>query len=451
MIVSVRRIALAATITVARLSFASAQSPSSPSLPSRLSDSAFWNLFAKASEEGGSFPSENFISNERTYQQPIPYLQRTVRAGDVYLGVGPEQNFTYIANLKPSVAVIFDIRRQNALAHLMYKALFELSPTRAEFLSRLFSRRLPDSLTAKSNATVEELFGAIAAASANDSLFQRNLDAMYERLTKTHAFALDSADLRSIRHVYVTFFEAGTNINYNYRPGFAGLSTVYPTLGELQSLTNAAGERMAFLADEQRYAFIRTMELRNLIVPVVGDFAGPKAIRAVAAWLKERNANVGAFYLSNVEQYLFRSTEDASHFYENVAALPTDTTSTFIRSVPPQGPLVAMNVGPVPSQIFYSVQVVDSGKVSTVIVTRDSAGQRVTTRTVDSSANRPLSPLPVFRSLQPPSGAFSLRTMMGGTLYSGVAPIAQTLRAYRAGTLDSYPAVIGMTKVDGWK
>ena len=446
--VSLRRVVLVGAIAAARLPSLSAQSAS---LPSRLSDSAFWNLFSTMSEGGGSFPSENFISNERTYQHPIPYLERRVRPGDVYLGVGPEQNFTYIANLKPGFAFIFDIRRQNALAHLMYKALFELSPSRAEFLSRLFSRRMPDSISAKPNASVEELFGAIAAAAPNDSLFQRNLVAIDDRLTKTHGFALDSADLRAIRHVYLTFFEAGTDINYNYRPGFAGVIPVYPTLGELQALTNAAGERMAFLADDGRYGAVRAMQLRNAIVPVVGDFAGPKAIRAVGAWLNERHANVGAFYLSNVEQYLFRSSNDAGRFYENVAALPTDTTSTFIRSVPPQGPLLSMFAAPVAPQVLYSVQVLDSGKVSTIVITKDSAGQRVTTRTLDSSANRPLSPVPVFRSLQPPAPVAFSRVMMGGTLFSGVVPIGETLRAFRAGTLDNYDAAIRMTKVDGWK
>jgi hypothetical protein len=447
MIASFRRIALVGTVAVG-VRAAGAQSPS---LPTRLTDSAFWNLFSTMSEDGGSFPSENFVSNERTYQHPIPYLQRIVRPGDVYLGVGPEQNFTYIANLKPSFAVIFDIRRQNALAHLMYKALFELSPTRADFISRLFSRRLADSVVAKTNASAEELFVAAAAAAANDSLFQRNLAAIDDRLTKTHHFALDSADLRSLRHVYVTFFEAGTDINYNYRPGFSGVSPVYPTLGELQALANAAGEQMAFLADEGRYAFVRSMQLRNAIVPVVGDFAGAKAIRAVGAWLKERHTNVGAFYLSNVEQYLFRSPYDAGRFYDNVAALPTDTTSMFIRSVPPQGPLLSMIGPPVTPPVSYSVQVLDSANVSTIIVTRDSAGQRTTTRTVDSSATRPLSPVPIFRSLQPPPLTFSPRFMVGGTLFSGVASIAKTLRAHRDGTLGTYNAAIGMTKVDGWK
>jgi hypothetical protein len=75
------------------------------------------------------------------------------------------------------------------------------------------------------------------------------------------------------------------------------------------------------------------MEVNNLIVPVVGDFAGPKAIRAVGTYLKDHHAVVSAFYLSNVEQYLFQQNDDWSKFYTNVGTLPLDSGSTFIRSV----------------------------------------------------------------------------------------------------------------------
>jgi len=39
---------------------------------------------------------------------------------------------------------------------------------------------------------------------------------------------------------------------------------------------------------------------------------------------------VSAFYLSNVEQYLFQDSK-ATAFYENVAQLPITDTSVFIR------------------------------------------------------------------------------------------------------------------------
>ena len=47
--------------------------------------------------------------------------------GGAYLGVGPEQNFNYIAAIRPAITVIFDIRQQAVMQHLLFKALFELS------------------------------------------------------------------------------------------------------------------------------------------------------------------------------------------------------------------------------------------------------------------------------------------------------------------------------------
>jgi hypothetical protein len=73
------------------------------------------------------------------------------------------------------------------------------------------------------------------------------------------------------------------------------------------------------------------MEERNLIVPLTGNFAGPTAVRAVGQWARDHDTKVTTFYLSNVEQYLFQQDE-AQRFYENVATLPIDSTSTFIRS-----------------------------------------------------------------------------------------------------------------------
>src|SRR5947207_541152 len=142
-------------------------------LPARLSDEAFWQLVTDLSEPGGSFISDNFVSNERTFQRVVPELRRTAGPRGVYLGVGPDQNFTYIAALEPRMAFIIDIRRQNMLLHLMYKALIELSATRAEFLSRLFSRRQPAGV--EHAATTRALLDAYAVAVPDDMLFARNV------------------------------------------------------------------------------------------------------------------------------------------------------------------------------------------------------------------------------------------------------------------------------------
>ena len=112
-------------------------------LPDSLSTSAFWALSTELSEPNGYFQSDNLVSNEIQFQRVIPDLTKSARAGRVYLGVGPEQNFSYIAALKPSMVFIVDVRRGNLQLHLMYKALFELSTDRADFVSRLFSKKRP--------------------------------------------------------------------------------------------------------------------------------------------------------------------------------------------------------------------------------------------------------------------------------------------------------------------
>ena len=84
-------------------------------LPAALSDEEFWRMISGFSEPGGSFDSDNFVSNEQNFQSVIPALLERTRPGGVYIGVGPEQNFTYIAALQPRIAFIVDIRRQNML------------------------------------------------------------------------------------------------------------------------------------------------------------------------------------------------------------------------------------------------------------------------------------------------------------------------------------------------
>lgn len=117
--------------------------------PAQLTDKEFWDLSELVSEPNGEFQSDNFLSNERGYQAVIPELLKVAKPGRVYLGVGPEQNFPYILALKPQIAIVFDVRHGNLHEHLLYKSLFEMSSDRADFLSRLFSRKRPDGLTSR--------------------------------------------------------------------------------------------------------------------------------------------------------------------------------------------------------------------------------------------------------------------------------------------------------------
>ena len=298
-------------------------------LPDRLSDAEFWKLIADVSEPGGYFRSDNFLSNETGFQTVIPTLLETTKRGTVYLGVGPEQNFTYIAALQPKMAVIFDIRRGNLHMQLLYKALFEMSADRADFVSRLFSKPRPAKLD--STVTADSLFSAYWWIPTDSALYRRNLAAVKDHLVKGHGFALSEEDLAGITYVYNAFYYGGPVINYSY-PNQSGQNNWAPSYADLMVQSDGRGMQRAFLANEANFRFLREMQRKNLIVPVVGDFGGPSAIRAVGQYLRDRNATVTAIYTSNVEQYLFQS--DAwRRYYENVATLPTDSTTTFIRSI----------------------------------------------------------------------------------------------------------------------
>jgi hypothetical protein len=327
-----RRILLAAATALfaflGPLGLTSSPVVATDNLPAQLSDEDFWKLMTEFSETGGYFRSDNFVSNETAFQFVLKDLKKA-RTGGVYLGVGPDQNFTYIVSLKPKLAIIFDIRRQNAMQHLMYKALIEMSTDRADFLSKLFSRRRPS--TIGPDSTPRQLFDAYYRADPERQFYLDNLQAIKKQLQKQHAFKLSIEDESAIEYVYNSFYYGGPDLTYNGVSGFN--RSQMPTYSELMEATDEEGVNRSYLGTEENFKILQNFEKKNLIVPVVGDFAGPKAIRAVAAYLKQHDAFVSVFYLSNVEQYLFQQNDDWSRFYRNVEALPLDASSTFIRSV----------------------------------------------------------------------------------------------------------------------
>jgi hypothetical protein len=299
---------------------------SAEQVPSKLSDEAFWKIVTDFSESGGTFISDNFVSNELAIQDVLPDLTDGRKPGGVYLGVGPEQNFTYIAALQPKIAFVFDIRRQNVVQHLMYKALFEMSADRADFLSHLFSRPRPADI--EKNASAVVLFEAFRDVPADQELYQTTLNSVMQRLMKDHGFELSFEDQSAIGYILRAFYTGGPNLTYSGpRPP---IRTVLPTYEELLTDSDSKGKPRSFLANDENFATVKQLEKDNLIVPLVGDFGGPTAIRRVGQYLREHGATVTAFYVSNVEQYLFMN-ESWKKFYGNIAALPLDSKSVFIR------------------------------------------------------------------------------------------------------------------------
>jgi hypothetical protein len=297
------------------------------SLPPSISDKDFWALSEQLSEPNGSFQSDNLISNEMQLSTVAAALAQRVKPGGVYLGVGPEQNFHYIAAIRPKIAFINDIRRGNLHMHLMYKALFELSADRAEFVSRLFTKPRPPGLNTKSTAAdLMNAYWDITTSSAD--VYKANLQAIVNHLTKTHGFPLSSEDLAGVEYVYHAFYWFGPAINYSSSTsGQTGGRTTY---ADLMMATDQSGAEWGYLASEDKFTFLKGLHTKNLIVPVVGDFAGPKALRAIGAFIRKHEAIVSAFYLSNVESYLTRNGVWPG-FCANVATMPLDEQSVFIR------------------------------------------------------------------------------------------------------------------------
>jgi hypothetical protein len=295
-------------------------------LPDQVNDQEFWRIVTEFSEQTGAYTGDNWISNEASIQNVIPPLRQLTKPGGVYLGVGPEQNFTYMWALQSKVGFVIDIRRQNMLTVLLFKALFEMSPDRADFVSHLFSRRRPAGLDANTN--VKALMSAYEAAPKEG--LAANTEAVHGIFSK-HGFALSADDRSTVDFVYSIFNRGGPTITAEFAsPGSPGGVPV--TYTDLMTATDKNGQSWSYLSSEAAYQYIREMNRKNLIIPLVGDFGGRTTLSKVSEYLKQRNATVTAFYVSNVENYL--NGPVLKNFQANVANLPIDTSSMFIRWAP---------------------------------------------------------------------------------------------------------------------
>jgi hypothetical protein len=295
----------------------------------RLSTPGFAALVARISEAGGYFDTDNLISNEASFLHVIGTLEEMGIRGGAYIGVGPDQNFSYIARTRPEIAFIIDIRRDNALQHLWFKALFELAPTRIEYLSLMMGRRPPRDPARWEGAAldriIDEVSGGATDRAALDVARRRVIESVVES-----GIALSAADLATIGRIHARFAEAGFALRFTShgRPP----RSFYPTFADLLLETDRQGRRASYLASEQDYRVVRDLQRRNLIIPVVGDLAGTKALNEIGAVLRERGLRVSAFYASNVEFYLMQD-RTFDRFARNLAALPAAPDALLIRSV----------------------------------------------------------------------------------------------------------------------
>ncbi len=318
---AIRRGPLALLALLAHLVLAACAANPRFALP--VPDAGFAALSMRLSEPGGFFPSDNLVSNETSYLHVLPKMQELGVSGGVYLGVGPDQNFTYIGHVRPHIAFIVDIRRDNLLHHLLFKALFQNSRTRVEYLSLLLGRPSPDGLDGWRDATIAEIVAYLDKTPADTQAFDAAAKVVRASV-QSYGLPLSEADLATIRQIHTAFRDRGLDIQYSY-------GSRYPTYRQLLLETDFDGATRNYLAAEGTFLFVRELQRRNRIVPVVGDLGGTHALAAVGRELHARRLRISAFYVSNVEQYLMRSVA-FQQFSETMASLPFDERTVIIRS-----------------------------------------------------------------------------------------------------------------------
>ena len=297
-------------------------------VPAREQPSTFAAQVAALSEPGGYFDTDNLISNERSYLQVIPDLRQT-EAGGAYVGVGPDQNFSYIAAVRPSIAFILDVRRDNMLLHLLFKALFHLSRTRVEYLALLTGRPVPAATDRWTRQSIDRVVGYIDGAAADPASVER-LRARVTAAVEGLGVPLSREDRNTIDRFHRRFIAAGLDLRFQStgRPP----QSHYPTYRELLLAKDPSGESSNYLAREDAFQKVKSLHARDLIIPVVGNLSGPSALAAIGAAIGRRGERLSAFYASNVEFYLF-GDGTFREFAANLRLVPHTNRSVIVRSV----------------------------------------------------------------------------------------------------------------------
>ena len=289
---------------------------------------ALADLSRTLSGPGGYFDTDNLISNERSYLHAVSDLRAADVRGGVYLGVGPDQNFSYIAEIEPELAIIVDIRRDNVLQHLIYKALFHEARNRLEYLALLTGRPVPDDVAAWSGAELADLLVRLDSLRVDDASRATARRRVREAI-EGFGFALSAGERETIDRFHGAFMEAGLELRF--RSHGRAPQFYYPTYRELLTEVDREGRPASYVADEERWRRVRRLQLADRVIPVVGDLGGDVALPAIAEHLRARNLEVTAFYTSNVEFYLVGDRVFGA-FVRNLASLPLAPGSVLIKS-----------------------------------------------------------------------------------------------------------------------
>jgi hypothetical protein len=293
-----------------------------------LQQPGYAELYQRLSEQGGYFDSDNLISNETSYLHALDALRTLGVQGGAYIGVGPDQNFSYIAEIRPVLAFMIDVRRDNMLQHLIFRSLFQRSRNRMEFLAGLIGAKVQGDVNTWTGRPIEAILAVLDTAQRSGAEFDRVSMLVLQDAQQT-GITLSAEDVETIRMFHREFHDLGLEIRYTSKNRPPRMS--YPTLRELILERDRAGAPGSYLASEERWRYVQEMQKTNRVLVVTGDLSGEHALRAIGIFVRERGLKVSAFYTSNVEQYLFQFGTFPD-FATNTLTLPFDTNGVIIRS-----------------------------------------------------------------------------------------------------------------------
>ena len=282
-------------------------------------DQSIRRVISLCSETTSARHADNFVSNEDSIPAILGELAIRADEDSVYLGVGPDQNFSMIAQAKPALAFVVDFRRRNLLLHLLHKAIFALSPDRASYLKRLTSRS-PQGL--RHDTEVEALVEAFQSAPYDRSRQQEHIGDV--RVVLESLEVVRDEEWQDLATMQTRLAGPGLNAKFLALP-------MYPTSARLILAKGTDGARRHFLASEPLYQRVRDLQRDDRLVPVVGDFAGTKTFSVLGDWLRARRFQVGVFYVSDVEFFLIRQGKFAAYL-ANLERLPWSKNAVLVRT-----------------------------------------------------------------------------------------------------------------------
>lgn len=297
-----------------------------------ISPSEFTQLVLSMSEDAGYFFSDNWVPNEPNYWRICKDIERLKLKGGVYIGVAQDQNFGYIAKIKPEVAFIVDIRQLNRYQHLVIKALFEFAETPAEFFSLLFSKEIDASVKADGFSDIGEIVSYLRRAPSNRDIFWKTVDDIIELYRNKYAFPVNDDAECDIIYILSYFYKFNLDIGYF---GHCLPDEKYLTYEKFLMLKDFDGHYVTPFSNIEDYTLLRNMQLENRIIPITGDFTGKKAFQEIGEFMRERNLTLSAFYVSNVEEKIFYELSSErpafQDFVDNIRLLPSNDYSVIIR------------------------------------------------------------------------------------------------------------------------